>query len=107
MPQKPQTRSTASASEAKQRYLPMSCSTQAGTWNALLAGMSWFEQRQDDADRQHEQHDEAQVAAHALPEEARDHSTDRPFSANRPRGRRWMNRMMNTSTRILPSTAPA
>ena len=34
-------------------------------------------------------------------------STARPFSANRPRGRFWMKRMMKTSTRILPSTAPA
>src|SRR6476620_8066196 len=42
MPQKPQTRSTASASEAKHRYLPISCSTQAGTWSALPAGMSWL-----------------------------------------------------------------
>ena len=33
-------------------------------------------------------------------------STARPLSANRPRGRFWMNRMTATSTRILPSTAP-
>ena len=34
-------------------------------------------------------------------------STALPLSANRPRGRFWMNRMMRTSTTILPSTAPA
>ena len=64
-------------------------------------------QRHEDADRQNQQDEEAQVAGHTLPEKTRDHSTDRPFSANSPRGRRWMNMMMNTSTRILPSTAPA
>src|SRR5262249_40488830 len=34
-------------------------------------------------------------------------STNLPRSANSPRGRRWMNRMIATSTKILPSTAPA
>ena len=38
------------------------------------------------------------AAAHA--------STARPLSANMPRGRFWMNRMMKTSSTILPSTAP-
>ena len=33
--------------------------------------------------------------------------TARPLSANKPRGRFWMNRMMKTRTAILPSTAPA
>ena len=33
-------------------------------------------------------------------------STVRPLSANRPCGRFWMNRMMNTSTAIFASTAP-
>ena len=63
------------------------------------------EQRQQQ--KQHDQNGDAPVeAAH---EEARsDHaSTARPLSAKRPRGRFWMNRMMSTSTRILPSTAPA
>src|SRR6185369_15786779 len=34
-------------------------------------------------------------------------STARPLSANRPRGRFWMNRMISTRMAILPSTAPA
>src|SRR5215469_9062882 len=34
-------------------------------------------------------------------------STARPLSANSPRGRFWMNRMMSTRMAILPSTAPA
>src|SRR6185312_5900142 len=34
-------------------------------------------------------------------------STARPLSANNPRGRFWMNRMMKTRIAILPSTAPA
>ena len=34
-------------------------------------------------------------------------STARPLSANRPRGRFWMNRMISTRIAILPSTAPA
>jgi hypothetical protein len=34
-----------------------------------------FEQRQDDADRQHEQHADAHAGAHALPEEARYHAS--------------------------------
>src|SRR5262245_2878032 len=43
-----------------------------------------------------------------LQEAAQDHaSTARPLSANRPRGRFWMNRMTSTSSAILPSTAPA
>src|SRR5260221_2693390 len=33
-------------------------------------------------------------------------STARPFRANIPCGRRWMKKMMNTSTAILASTAP-
>src|SRR6201999_3034762 len=45
-------------------------------------------------------------------ERAREHvghhaSTARPFSANMPRGRFWMNRMISTRIAILPSTAPA
>ena len=34
-------------------------------------------------------------------------STALPLSAKSPRGRLWMNRMMATSSMILPSTAPA
>src|SRR4029077_7770496 len=34
-------------------------------------------------------------------------STARPLSANSPRGRFWMKRMMSTRIAILPSTAPA
>src|SRR5262245_61056966 len=34
-------------------------------------------------------------------------STARPLSANRPRGRFWMKRMINTRIAILASTAPA
>src|SRR5687767_8610488 len=39
---------------------------------------------------------------------ARDHwlSAARPVCGNSPRGRRWMNRMSATSTKILPRTAP-
>src|SRR3972149_3313661 len=33
-------------------------------------------------------------------------STALPFSANRPCGRRWMKKMMKTSTTILAITAP-
>ena len=34
-------------------------------------------------------------------------STALPLSANMPRGRFWMNRMISTRMAILPSTAPA
>src|SRR5436190_22885333 len=34
-------------------------------------------------------------------------SAVRPFKAKSPRGRRWMNRMIATSTTILPRIAPA
>src|SRR5688500_12635162 len=60
--------------------------------------------------RQGEQdYDDGRRAAVERPQEEARHqaSTARPFSAKRPRGRFWMNRMMRTSTRILPSTAPA
>ena len=41
-------------------------------------------------------------------EDVRRHaSTALPLSANMPRGRFWMNRMMSTRMAILPSTAPA
>src|SRR6185437_10462519 len=66
-----------------------------------------IEESRHDSHRQHQRDEPAQLSVKALPEEARDHSTARPFSANSPRGRRWMKRMMKTSTRILPRTAPA
>src|ERR1700733_11854809 len=33
-------------------------------------------------------------------------SAIRPLSGNKPRGRRWMNTIKNTSTKIFASTAP-
>ena len=67
---------------------------------AARARRSRSDQRQQDAT--------SCAAASACDARPRDHaSTARPLSANRPRGRFWMNRMMRTSTRILPSTAPA
>ena len=60
------------------------------------------------ADTGDDQHEHRRATAECADERVGDHaSTARPFSANRPRGRFWMNRMMATSTRILPSTAPA
>src|SRR5258708_39539858 len=65
------------------------------------------QQRHREADDEDHRHHDAHIAIQAVPEKTRDHSTDLPFSANSPRGRRWMNRLMNTSTRSSPSTAPA
>src|SRR5918999_283119 len=49
-----------------------------------------------------------QAAAVAAERHARDHaSTALPLSANKPRGRFWMKRIMSTRIAILPSTAPA
>ena len=65
------------------------------------------EQRHDDGRRQQDEDGEGDAAV-GTEEALCDHaSTALPFNANRPRGRFWMNRMISTSTTILPSTAPA
>src|SRR5687767_6620873 len=72
-----------------------------------VGGHGEVQNRHDDrgGDQQHERDQDAAVGAE---EAGCDHaSTALPFSANRPRGRFWMNRMISTRTRILPSTAPA
>ncbi len=62
----------------------------------------------DDGRRRQEPEEDPAAPVRRLEEAARDHaSTARPLSANRPRGRLWMNRMTRTSSAILPSTAPA
>ena len=63
--------------------------------------------RHDDGEAENNRQ-EPLACAVILEECARDHaSTALPLSANRPRGRFWMNTMIATSSRILPSTAPA
>src|SRR5712671_1375625 len=47
------------------------------------------------------------AAVEASSKTGRHASTARPLSANSPRGRFWMNRMISTRIAILPSTAPA
>src|SRR5690606_19220040 len=56
-----------------------------------------------------EQHEENHRAAVEDADEAERHhaSIALPCSANMPRGRFWMNRMISTRIAILPSTAPA
>ena len=78
--------------------------------SALSAGSASDKHRHEIGDRhQQRDHDEdAAVAAGARRSGRVDHaSTALPLSANMPRGRFWMNRMISTSTTILPSTAPA
>src|SRR3954451_20817576 len=72
----------------------------------------WRDQQVEhrDGDRkgaeQHQEDDRA--AVENANERKRLHaSTALPLSANMPRGRFWMNRMMSTRIAILPSTAPA
>ncbi len=66
------------------------------------------QRQQQDQTEQDAEEDHAATVEGTEDEATHDHdSTARPFSANRPRGRFWMNRMMATSTRILASTAPA
>src|SRR5450755_632918 len=65
-------------------------------------------QRQQHADRGDDDQEHRRAAIQRAREDMRHHaSTARPFSANRPRGRFWMNRMIRTRMAILPSTAPA
>src|ERR1019366_7009589 len=56
-----------------------------------------------------DQHQEQHGAAveHANEREGGHASIALPLSANMPRGRFWMNRMISTRMAILPSTAPA
>src|SRR6201999_2430468 len=66
------------------------------------------QQRHDAADRNQHQHEPHRAAVERADERRAGHaSTARPLRANSPRGRFWMNRMMNTRMAILPSTAPA
>ncbi|EGE57973.1 hypothetical protein RHECNPAF_3500022 [Rhizobium etli CNPAF512] len=59
-------------------------------------------------DRQQQRDGEGDPAIERPEKEGRYHaSTALPLSAKSPRGRFWMKRMMRTSTKILPSTAPA
>src|ERR1044072_8352333 len=67
------------------------------------------EQRYRDRDRGQERQEDGRAAVERADEgEGHAHaSTARPLSANSPRGRFWMNRMMITRMAILASTAPA
>src|SRR5205085_3435536 len=68
---------------------------------------------QDREGREHREEDhraaveDAQQRRHHASKRRHHVSTARPLSANSPRGRFWMNRMMNTRIAILASTAPA
>src|ERR687887_388461 len=63
----------------------------------------WHQNRREAQDR-----DKDLAAAVAIEGRARDHaSTALPLSANKPRGRLWMKRIISTRIAILPSTAPA
>src|SRR6202000_1768192 len=55
----------------------------------------------------HQDEDGGATVERACEQMRRHASTARPLSANRPRGRFWMNRMISTRMAILPSTAPA
>src|SRR6516162_10599046 len=71
-------------------------------------GQQQIGERNQDAARCDHKHEGGRTAIERTREHVRHHaSTARPFSANRPRGRFWMNRMMSTRIAILPSTAPA
>src|SRR3974377_450736 len=66
------------------------------------------EQRRADRDYGDCDQKEGRAAIERADEDVRRHaSTARPLSANMPRGRFWMNRMISTRIAILPSTAPA
>ena len=67
-----------------------------------------IEQRHADGDRRDDDQEDRRAAIDGANENVRRHaSTARPLSANMPRGRFWMNRMISTRIAILPSTAPA
>src|SRR5262249_47097765 len=66
------------------------------------------EQRHDQADGSDDDEEDRGTAIERADQHVGHHaSTARPFSANRPRGRFWMNRMISTRMAILPRTAPA
>src|SRR5262249_30840220 len=65
-------------------------------------------QRNQDTEAGDDQDEDRSGAVERAGEDVGHHaSTARPLSANRPRGRFWMNRMISTRMAILPSTAPA
>src|SRR5262245_39072881 len=73
-----------------------------------VRGHREIEEGDGDRDREQDREHRNAPAIEAIDEEAEDHaSTALPFSANRPRGRFWMKRMIRTRTMILPTTAPA
>src|SRR6516164_10859080 len=67
-----------------------------------------MQNRDQDCDRRNGDYEGGGAAIERADKDMRGHaSTARPLSANMPRGRFWMNRMMSTRIAILPSTAPA
>src|ERR1700751_1177710 len=67
-----------------------------------------MQDRNQDRDRHNDDQERRGAAIERANEDVGGHaSTARPLSANMPRGRFWMNRMMSTRMAILPSTAPA
>src|SRR5262249_33861033 len=67
-----------------------------------------IEHRNENSDRRQRDQKGECAAIERAREQVRHHaSTARPFRANNPRGRFWMNKMIRTSIAILPSTAPA
>src|SRR5947209_2925518 len=64
------------------------------------------EHRHEDRDRDKQEYGDAGAPVDENEERAHA-STALPLSANRPRGRFWIKRMMKTRSAILPSTAPA
>src|SRR6516165_2202924 len=67
-----------------------------------------MQNRDQDCDRRNGDHEGDGAAIERADKDMRGHaSTARPLSANMPRGRFWMKRMMRTRTAILPRTAPA
>ena len=90
----------------KQRYLPSSGTRWSDRWSGEPGIHGEVQDRHQDGrsreqaqDRRCSERSSRSVLCHA--------STALPLSAKRPRGRFWMNRMMATSSTILPSTAPA
>src|SRR5262249_37608634 len=68
-----------------------------------------IENRNDDREGREQHQEDARAAVDDAGQRKGAHhaSTALPLSANMPRGRFWMNRMMRTRMAILPSTAPA
>src|SRR5690606_24780273 len=80
-----------------------------------MIGRQKVQQRHGDEDHQHQQADGqrdpwtelgAGAGENGLIQWHGHQSITLPFSANRPCGRFWMNRMISARIRILPSTAP-